>query len=84
MTTPYGAATVSFDEFRRLVAHHLEIDEARVVGEASFAEDLLADSIQLVDLMLCFEEQGISIPMEEAWQVKTVGDAYRVYVQACT
>ena len=73
---------VSFDDFRRLVAQHLELDETKVVAEASFAEDLLADSIQLVDLMLCFEEKGIRIPLEEAWQVKTVGDAYQAYLKA--
>jgi acyl carrier protein len=42
-------------------------------------EDLLADSIQLVDLMLRMEEMGIRIPLEAAWEVETVGDAYRLY-----
>jgi len=82
MSTPPEKGAVSFEEFTRLVAEHLEVDEAKVVAEASFAEDLLADSIQLVDLMLRFEEQGISIPLEEAWQVRTVGDAYQIYLKA--
>ena len=50
-----------------------------MVREASFVDDLLADSIQLVELMLHMEEMGIRIPMEAAWEVKTVGDAYRLY-----
>jgi acyl carrier protein len=82
MSTSPTEGTVTLEEFRKLVAQHLEIDEAKVVAEASFAEDLLADSIQLVDLMLRFEERGIRIPLEEAWQVRTVGDAYQVYLKA--
>jgi len=46
---------------------------------AAFIDDLSADSIQLVDLMLHLEEEGIAIPMEAAWDVHTVGDAYRLY-----
>jgi acyl carrier protein len=83
MSTPSLGSCVSFEEFRKLVAGRLEIDEERVIEAASFADDLGADSIQLVDLMLCFEDNGIRIPMEEAWQVRTVGDAYQVYLSAC-
>jgi acyl carrier protein len=62
-----------------MVAETLEVDEARVEPEASFMDDLLADSIQLVDLILHFENEGIEIPLEAAWQIKTVDDAYRLY-----
>jgi acyl carrier protein len=70
---------VSFDEFTQIIAQELQVDESKVVREASFTEDLLADSIQLVNMMLRLEEQGVSIPVEAAWEVETVGDAYRVY-----
>jgi acyl carrier protein len=70
---------VSFDEFTEIIAQELQVDESKVVREASFTEDLLADSIQLVNMMLRLEEQGVSIPVEAAWEVETVGDAYRVY-----
>jgi acyl carrier protein len=70
---------ISFEEFRRIVADQLHLEEARVVPEASFVDDLFADSIQLVDLMLRLEEMGFSIPLEAAWEVETVGDAYRLY-----
>jgi len=69
----------TFEEFRRLVAQELHVDESRVTAEASFVDDLYADSIRLVEMMLRFRDQGITIPMEEAWTVKTVGDAYRIY-----
>lgn len=64
-----------------MVAAELNIDEDRVVPEASFVDELFADSIRLVEMMLHFKERGIIIPMEEAWNVKTVGDAYAVYAR---
>jgi len=70
---------VPFDEFKQLIAAELQVEESKVVPEASFVEDLLADSIKLVELMLRMEEEGIVIPMEAAWDVETVGDAYRLY-----
>jgi len=62
-----------------MIARQLHIEEGRVTAEATFVEDLFADSIRLVELMFSLEKQGITIPMEEAWNIKTVGDAYRVY-----
>ena len=70
---------VPFEEFRHIIAEELQVETGKVVREASFVDDLLADSIQLVELMLHMEEMGISIPVEAAWEVETVGDAYRVY-----
>jgi acyl carrier protein len=74
-----GREPISFDDFRALVARELHIEEDRVTEKATFVEDLFADSIRLVELMFTLEKKGISIPMEEAWNVKTVGDAYKVY-----
>lgn len=70
---------VPFEEFRHIIADELQVGQGKVVREASFVDDLLADSIQLVELMLHMEEMGISIPVEAAWEVETVGDAYRLY-----
>ena len=69
---------LSFEAFRHLIAEQLQVDEAQVKQEASLVEDLRADSIQLVELMLHLEEEGMGIPLEEAWEVQTVGDAYRL------
>jgi acyl carrier protein len=71
--------TVSFEKFKHAVAEGLQVEESKVVPEASFLHDLLADSIQLVEMMLHMEEMGIDIPMEEAWGIETVGDAYALY-----
>jgi acyl carrier protein len=70
---------VTLEEFRRIIARELNVDEKLVVPEASFEDTLYADSIRLVELLLRLSQQGITIPMEEAWSVKTVGEAYTVY-----
>lgn len=72
---------LSFDEFRELIAEQLKVDVERVVREASFINDLFADSIRMVELMLRLEELGIPIPTEVVWQLQTVGDAYDYYLE---
>jgi acyl carrier protein len=72
---------IPFDAFRRIIAQELQVEESKVVREASFLDDLFADSIQLVDLMLRMDEMGINIPLDAAWEVNTVGDAYRLYTE---
>jgi len=79
VSTEPGEAHVTFEEFRAMIAQELEVDENKVVPEASFVQDLFADSLRLVRLMLRMEEMGIGIPMERAWEVETVGDAYQLY-----
>ena len=82
MSDSTSEGPVSFEEFRHLIAEQLQVDVDKVVREASFMDDLFADSIQLVDLMLRFEETGVAIPLEAAWEIETVGDAYRLYVES--
>lgn len=72
---------ISFEEFKRLIAEELQLEESKIAQESSFIRDLLADSIQLVELMLRLEEMGVDIPMDAAWEVETVGDAYRLYTE---
>jgi acyl carrier protein len=79
MSKDPGKDPIPFEEFQNIVAEELQVEQGKVVREASFVDDLLADSIQLVELMLHMEEMGISIPVEAAWEVETVGDAYRLY-----
>ena len=81
MAAESSQGQITFDEFKRFLAEQLKIDESKVVPEASFVSDLMVDSITLVELMLGMEEKGINIPMEAAWDVQTVGDAYRVYCE---
>jgi len=79
MTEKSPKGPISFEEFKHMLADVLQMDEDKLNAEASFVNDLMVDSIKLVELMLGLEENGINIPMEAAWDVQTVGDAYRVY-----
>lgn len=52
---------MTFEEFRRLLAEELDADESKLSPEAYFVEDLMVDSIQLVEMMLSLEERGIQL-----------------------
>lgn len=82
MTEHASKGPISFQEFQHMLADVLQVEEDQLVPEASFVTDLMVDSIKLVELMLGLEENGINIPMEAAWDVQTVGDAYRVYKES--
>jgi acyl carrier protein len=66
---------------RKVLAEQLAVDEAQVVPDARFAEDLNADSLDLVEAVLALEEEwNIEIPEEEMEGVKTVGQAITLVV----
>jgi acyl carrier protein len=61
---------------KKVLAEQLAVEEAQVVPDARFAEDLNADSLDLVEAVLALEEEwSIEIPEEEMETVKTVGQA---------
>lgn len=61
---------------RKVLAEQLARDESEVTPEARFEEDLDADSLDLVEVVLALEEElGVNIPEEEMESVKTVGQA---------
>lgn len=61
---------------RELVAQHLAVDPAKVTDTASFVEDLGADSLDVVEISMLFEDEwDICIEDEEAEQAKTFGNA---------
>ncbi|OGO65493.1 MAG: hypothetical protein A2Z45_02820 [Chloroflexi bacterium RBG_19FT_COMBO_55_16] len=72
---------MSFEDFKRILAEELQIEESRIIPEATFLDDLLIDSIKLVELMLRLEEMGFALPLESAWDVETIGDAFKLYTQ---
>jgi acyl carrier protein len=60
----------------KVTVEELGVKEEEVVGTASFTEDLGADSLDVVELVMALEEEfGIDIPDEEVGEIKTVGDA---------
>ena len=61
---------------KKIVADHLGIEEAKVTEESSFIDDLGADSLDTVELVMAFEEKfGIEIPDDAAETIQTVKDA---------
>ncbi|MBR7158292.1 MAG: acyl carrier protein [Alphaproteobacteria bacterium] len=64
------------DRVKDIVVEHLGVDEAKVVPEASFIDDLGADSLDTVELVMALEEEfGCEIPDDAAEKIMTVKDA---------
>ena len=64
------------DNVRKIIAEQLSVDEAKVVPAASFVEDLGADSLDTVELVMALEEHfEVEIPDEDAQKILTVQDA---------
>ena len=69
-------ASDTFDRVKKIIVEQLGVEETEVTPEASITDDLGADSLDQVELVMAFEtEFGIDIPDEEAEKIKTVGDA---------
>ena len=65
-----------FDRVKKVVVEQLEVEPEKVTPEASFANDLAADSLDVVELVMGLEEEfDIEIPDEAAEQIDTVGKA---------
>ena len=63
---------------REIIINELGVEAEKVTDEASFVDDLGADSLDTVELVMAFEEEfGIDIPDEDAEQMRTVGDAIK-------
>jgi acyl carrier protein len=70
-----------FEKVKAIVVDQLGVDEGEVTMEARFREDLEADSLDLVELIMAFEEEfGGEVSDEEAQKITTVGEAVK-YLQ---
>lgn len=73
-----------FDKIREIIVEQLDVDEDKVTSDASITEDLGADSLDVVDLVMSIEESfDIEIPDEEVENIKTVGDIVK-FIEAKT
>jgi acyl carrier protein len=64
------------EKVKEIVSQQLDVDQANIEESASFIDDLGADSLAIVELVLAFEEQfEIDIPDEDTEKIRTVGDA---------
>jgi acyl carrier protein len=65
-----------FDKVKEVIVEQLNVEEDDVTEDAAFVDDLGADSLDIVELVMALEEQfGISIPDDQAEKIKTVNDA---------
>lgn len=63
---------------KKIVVEHLGVEEDKVVSNASFIDDLGADSLDTVELVMAFEEEfGVEIPDDAAETIQTVDDAVK-------
>lgn len=70
-----------FARFKKCVIEELSVDEAKIVPEASFKDDLEADSLDLVNVVMALEEEfGIDVPDDQVENVRTVGQAFDLVV----
>ena len=66
----------SIDRIKKIIVDQLGVDESKITENSSFVDDLGADSLDIVELIMAFEEEfDIEIPDEDAEKIKTVGDA---------
>ena len=79
-----GLEPLSFEDFQAVLADLLNVDLAQFTPEAYFITDLGVDSLRIVQMVLRLEEMGIGLSLESAWQIQTVGDAYRYYQEQVT
>ena len=71
------------ERVKKIVVEHLGVEEAKVVPEASFIDDLGADSLDTVELVMAFEEEfGIEIPDDAAETIQSFGDAVNFITKA--
>jgi acyl carrier protein len=72
---------IDFEDFKNIVVERLGCEPEQVTMDASFQDDLNADSLDLVELIYAFEENtGLQIPDEDAEKITTVGQAWE-YIQ---
>ena len=71
------------ERVKKIVVEHLNVDAEKVTDNESFIEDLGADSLDTVELVMAFEEEfGIEIPDDAAESIVTVGDAVKFIEKA--
>lgn len=72
---------LSFEDFQALLADLLDVDISLLTPEAYFVTDLGLDSLHMVQALLGMEQKGFHISLEAIWQIQTIGDAYRYYLE---
>ncbi len=67
-----------FDKVKNIIVDQLSVEDEEVTMESTFVDDLGADSLDIVELVMAFEEEfDMEIPDEDAEKIRTVGDAVK-------
>lgn len=67
-----------FEKLQKIIAEQLEIDEKEITPDSDIIDDLGADSLDIVDLVMSIEDEfGIEVPDEAVEEIKTVDDAVK-------
>ena len=70
---------MALDKIKSLLANQLNIDESKIEESSKIIDDLGADSLDVVELLMVLEDEfGVSISDEQALEIKTVGDIVRI------
>ncbi len=75
---------LSFEAFQAMLAELLDVNVDQLLPGTYFVTDLGVDSMRMLQMLLLLEEMGLELPLDAAWQIQTVGDAYRHYQQQAT
>ncbi|MFH1002469.1 MAG: acyl carrier protein [bacterium] len=68
----------AIDKIKKIIVDQLGVDESKITEDSSFVDDLGADSLDIVELIMAFEEEfDMEIPDEDAEKIKTVGDVVK-------
>jgi acyl carrier protein len=74
--TEEASMSETADRVKKIVVEHLGVEQEKVTEDASFIDDLGADSLDIVELVMAFEEEfGVEIPDDAAEKISTVKDA---------
>jgi len=66
------------ERIKKMIADQLGVDESKITEDSSFVDDLGTDSLDIVELIMAFEEEfGIEIPDKDVEKMKTVGDVIK-------
>ena len=70
---------MEFDKIKELLANQLNIDKSNITESSKIVDDLGADSLDVVELLMTLEDEfGVSVSDEEALEIKTVGDIAKI------
>jgi len=73
-----GEKMETIDRIKKIIVDQLGVEASKITENSSFVDDLGADSLDIVELIMAFEEEfDIEIPDEDAEKIKTVGDAVK-------